>query len=238
MLGEPQPDRGGGAQLPGIECPVTNLLICDLDGTLVDSFPGVALALRDTIASVGMKPLVPIDRSIIGPPLDELLAAVVGPTDSRMLGTLRSRFIDFYDGGACTRATPYPGVAEMLHTLASNGHSLALATNKRLVPTLQILRTLGWQTLFQAVESLDSRNGDSRSKPQMLADIVKENGGRFGAVCYLGDTEADMHAAQSADISFILAAWGYGSPSGMAIASVASSPEAVPELLLRASRKV
>lgn len=208
-----------------------SLLICDLDGTLVDSFPGIAAALRQACESVGVAPVVPITRSLVGPPLDELLRTVAGAVDDAVLDRLRERFVASYDGGACRLAVPFAGVAEMLATVRSRGHTLALATNKRLAPTREILDSLSWRQLFVAIETVDSRPGTKRDKTAMLVDIRRESPGA-AAVVYLGDTAEDVRAAAEAGMPCILATWGYDATgAGAAAATMAATPRDITPLL-------
>jgi phosphoglycolate phosphatase len=210
-----------------------SLLICDLDGTLVDSYPGIAEALLHASASVGVALRRPPDRSIVGPPLDELLRAAVGQVDAATFARLREAFVAAYDGGACRLATPFAGVPEMLDAVRAAGHVLALATNKRLAPTRAILDALGWTSLFAAVETVDSSPGGQRTKSRMLMEACAAvAAGRLRPV-YLGDTAADVRAARDASIPCILATWGYDTRP-QAADCVARTPATVIELLRRA----
>jgi hypothetical protein len=65
------------------------LLICDLDGTLVDSQPGILEALRQACFAVGIEPLRPLDGTLVGPPLDELLQNVTGLPAGKALDAAR-----------------------------------------------------------------------------------------------------------------------------------------------------
>jgi phosphoglycolate phosphatase len=207
------------------------LLICDLDGTLIDSFFGIAAALRQACASVGIEPMVPLDRSLVGPPLDELLKKVAGPVDPETLARLHLAFVESYDGAACCLSRPFDGIPEMLETVAERGHEMALATNKRLIPTLKILQHLRWQQLFRTIETADSQPGRLRSKSEMLADIRRGSCHDIRSFFYLGDTEADSLAAREVGMQCILAEWGYGVASGISADFKASVPGVVCGLL-------
>ena len=203
------------------------LLICDLDGTLVDSFFGIAEALRQACVCVGIEPMVPLDRSLVGPPLDELLIKVAGPVDPKTLTRLRQAFVETYDGEACCLSRAFDGIPGMLETVAEHGHEIALATNKRLVPTLKILQHLRWQELFCTIETADSQPGRLRSKSEMLADIRRSSSSDIRSFFYLGDTAADSLAAREVGMQCILAEWGYGVASGISADFKASAPGAV-----------
>lgn len=199
------------------------MLICDLDGTLVDSFPGIASALRTACIAIGLTPAVPIDRSLVGPPLDDILQVVGGTTDPNSLEHLRQAFVAAYDDGACLLSSPFEGVEEMLAVTRQRGHSLSLATNKRLVPTQRIIEALGWSGMFDCIETIDSRAGKDRPKYLMLRDVCHSASCEPRAAFYLGDMEADIEAAKSAGTNSILAAWG-APKTGVVADLVAETP--------------
>lgn len=209
------------------------LLICDLDGTLIDSFPGISASLHQTCAQVGIAPLVPIDRTLIGPPLRALLKTVAGSVDEATLERLQQGFVSAYDGGLCCLAEPFCGVEDMLQAVRRKGHLLAVATNKRLFPTRQILRHLEWTGLFDAVETTDSRLGHPRNKAQILRDIRLDFSSRVAAMSYLGDTDADVEAAHEVDMPCILGTWGYGAVPEQHADHLAVTPSAVEAWLTR-----
>lgn len=211
-----------------------HLLICDLDGTLVDSFAGIAAAVRGACKAEGIEPQITIDRAIVGPPLDTMLRMVAGPVDPTALGRLRSAYIEFYDTEAYSLARPFQGVAALLTDVTAAGHVVTLATNKRLAPTRRILDACGWAATFAAVEAVDSRPGRSRTKAEMLIDARADVGPRGDSCFYLGDTDADVEAAREAGMPCIRAAWGPGVVIELAAEFLARSPEEVAQLLARA----
>lgn len=208
------------------------ILICDLDGTLVDSFPGISAAMQTACDKVGVKPATVINRSLVGPALDDILRIVAGTTDSGVVQRLRQAFVDAYDGGACMLSPPFVGIRQMLTLVRQRGHRLALATNKRLLPTERIIEALGWSEVFELVETVDSRCGPNRTKSQMLEDVCRSARCDPQSGFYLGDMEADVHAARIARTRSIVAAWGAPRVFG-AVDLVAETPVAVVALLER-----
>lgn len=188
-----------------------SLLICDLDGTLVDSHRGVAEAIRQACNGLAVEVIDPLDHSIIGPPLDAVLQRATHIRDPGLLAQLGAAFIECYDGGACLLTEPFDGIGDMLVSLEARGHRVALATNKRLKPTLRILDRLKWMGIFDAVETVDSRPPAKMSKSTMLRRILNDVNPSFA--CYLGDTADDSHEASAVGVRFIHAAWGYGLPA-------------------------
>jgi phosphoglycolate phosphatase len=102
-------------------------ILFDLDGTLVDSYTGVAAALTNTLARKGIKAIAPIDRTLIGPPLRETLAKVAGIQQERVLTDLVSIFKEEYDTSCFQLTQAYPGVLDGLCELKDRGHRLGVS---------------------------------------------------------------------------------------------------------------
>lgn len=207
------------------------VLICDLDGTLIDSSRGVLAALKKACGACGVETILPLDRHLVGPPLDEMLRRVTGINDLEKLRLLRTSFISHYDSGECILAEPFPGIDDLLKSALKLGFHLALATNKRLLPTAKILEAKGWQKIFRQVETVDSQPNGNQSKAQMIRNI-KKSFSETAYFLYLGDTEWDVIAAREAEIECILVTWGYQSPNLKCDSRRVSSPaEVVPFLI-------
>jgi phosphoglycolate phosphatase len=208
------------------------ILICDLDGTLVDSHQGVAEAIRRTCCAVGIEPREPLDESLVGPPLDEVLRRVTGLCAANAIDRLRNIFIEAYDNVAVQLTVPFEGAEEMLRSVRARGYGLALATNKRHKPTVLILEALGWKNLFEIIEAVDSRTESPRPKSGMLRDIVAISSPPSAA--YLGDTVADGTAAREASMPFLLAGWGYGGHNHEPTTTIVHRPDEVPDAFIAA----
>jgi phosphoglycolate phosphatase len=206
------------------------LLICDLDGTLIDSSDGILKAIELACDDCGVKPVVPLEKKIIGPPLEETLQLITQKTNSAELLNLKKAFIRIYDSGICRLATPFPGVKNMLESVSLDGHQLALATNKRKNPVIQILQEQDWLKYFSRIETVDSVPDHRQTKAEMLIRILSQSADSRSAF-YLGDTEWDVLAAAEAGIPCWIAAWGYGEKHPHSNMKVLESPEEIVRLL-------
>ncbi len=188
---------------------VKHAIAFDFDGTLVDSAPGILRGISLALDSNHIRPVLPLDRRLIGPPLPVTLAKVAGTDDPDLLDALIGDFIHFYDGGACLDSPAFPGVGETLIALHQRGHGLYLVTNKRGMPTQKMLDHLGWSTLFTAVYCLDEHL-DCPGKVQLLAKVIKAHSLSATATPYVGDTDGDARSARAHAMPYIHVAWGYG----------------------------
>jgi len=198
----------------------------DFDGTLVDSAPGIVRSLALVLEKNGIKPAVPVDEGLIGPPLPVMLARLVGRDRADCLDALLADFRHCYDGGACLEARKYPGIEAALLELRHRGHDLYLATNKPGIPTRQILGNFGWTPLFSGLYCLDEQAGCD-NKAQMLGRMLKTHGLAPQQTLYVGDTQGDACSAAVHGIPYIHVAWGYGGATDPALPCTCGRPESL-----------
>ena len=85
-----------------------------------------------------------------------------------------------------------------------------MATNKRLEPTLLILRAGGLAPAFEAVYAVDSVTPPYVDKVAMAAACIKTHGLQPPTTLVVGDSDEDRAMADAHGLSFAAAAWGYG----------------------------
>ena len=182
----------------------------DLDGTLVDSLPGIRFASEAAFGAVLPGRELPDLRPFIGPPIREVFRRVFVDLSSSTLDELVSRFRKSYDGEGCLKGTVYPGVRETLLGLKNLGIACFVITNKPFEATTKILHHSRLAENFQAVYSPDRKNPPFRSKGEMTAALAQEF--QLNSVCTIlvGDSLEDRTAAQECGMRFVAAAYGYG----------------------------
>ena len=85
---------------------------------------------------------------------------------------------------------------------------MAIATNKRLAPTIKILQHFSWEQFFTSVECSDSQ-AVMRDKHQMIEGIIQKDVS-FKDAYFVGDTVGDGLSANISHVPFIKATYGYG----------------------------
>jgi phosphoglycolate phosphatase len=183
-------------------------VLCDFDGTLVDSADGILVTIRKCIERAGLAVVVEPSRDLIGPPLRRMISAVIGSEHAAM-ADIEKDFRTEYDERGYLLTVSYPGIPQALKDLHKGGVTLHLVTNKRLIPVRQILEQFGWNHYFQSVNTLDSTAGAS-SKSDVVALLLARLDVSLDTVMIVGDTLDDWLAAQANGISFAWASWGYG----------------------------
>jgi phosphoglycolate phosphatase len=188
-----------------------SLIMCDLDGTLIDSREDLALAVNlmrahygfpalstDTVAGhVGDGARTLVKRSLSGeenaPPLEEALAL------------MRKNYGDHL----MDKTILYPGVKEGLENLIASGRRLAVITNKPLPLTLPILDSLRIRDYFAIVKGGDM-GIPLKPDPGFLLMAIEETGADSAESWIIGDHFTDLEAGRRAGVSRCFAAYGFG----------------------------
>lgn len=185
-------------------------ILFDLDGTLIDSAPGILHSFKNVLTEARIEPLRSMDDSLIGPPLRQTMKSLTGLDDSSELDFLIERFKKNYDEEGFQATRVYDQVQHLLESLHSMGLSMAIATNKRRIPTLKILKCLNWTHLFTIVGTLDSITPHHGDKTALITSVLLETGALSETTLYVGDNHEDGLAAQANNLAFVAAGWGYG----------------------------
>lgn len=191
---------------------MSRAVLLDLDGTLVDSAPAVIATFRWVLDAQGFAPRVPLDHSLIGPPLGETLARITGLEPGDELDALARAFRERYDAIAAAETPAYPGLRDVLDVLRGMGFDLFVVTNKRIVPTRRILAGLGVTGAFRGVFAPDAVDPRARDKTDLLGRVLAANGIHAASSACIGDSDIDARAAAAHGVPFIAVRYGYGDP--------------------------
>jgi len=192
----------------------------DVDGTLIDSLPGIEFAVREALRSLGKKCKGNI-RQLIGPPIREVLRKILGDESESELDRVEAQFRKYYDSEGWKRSHLYPGVESTLKELKERGNRLFVFTNKPAHVTTAILKDLDIDSCFEAALSRDSRVPHFKDKAGMLAELVRDFKVDKDSALVTGDSAEDFRAALETGIPFCFVTYGYGSlPEGQAAGCV------------------
>jgi phosphoglycolate phosphatase len=184
--------------------------IFDLDGTLIDSLPGIGWSIEAALSACGMASR-PFDiKPLIGPPIRAILAAVSGLGDAPALDRLERAFRSSYDSGGWRKTVLQPGAGEILASLRSRGAALWLVTNKPRLAAGMILRELALETFFREIVCRDSRTPPFASKAETLLHLLDRRHLEPRQCLMIGDTLEDAQAASRAGLRCALVPHGYG----------------------------
>lgn len=189
-------------------------ILFDFDGTLIDSAASVLASLGHALQKSNVTPVVPLERTLIGPPLRKTLTTLVGRDDSALLDVLAQAFRDDYDTRGYQRTEVYAGVPEMLRGLRTRDIALHIVTNKRIAATRRILDHLGWTHWFAGIYALDALEPAAPNKPQLVAEVLRREHLAATSTWMVGDSAEDRRSAETNALRFFAATWGYGAAAG------------------------
>ncbi|MCZ2803873.1 HAD hydrolase-like protein [Modestobacter sp. VKM Ac-2983] len=200
-------------------------MLFDLDGTLVDSSPGIWASIRVAATELGLpEPTTDQLRSMVGPPLWEGFAGAfgIGGDDvDRAVAAYRAH----YTAGAMLAAPVYPGIAQLLSGLRADGATLAVATSKPEPFALRILAHVGLLPEFASVHGA-TLDGAVRHKEQVVAAALAAHPDGDRPVL-IGDRSHDVLGARVHGLPCIGAGWGpapAGELAGAGAAAIAATP--------------
>jgi phosphoglycolate phosphatase len=189
--------------------PLRNVIF-DLDGTLVDSLPGIEYsvdcALRDQSYPARTYEL----RPLIGPPIRNILQTVSGEADPGALDALEAAFRVTYDSEGWTKTLLQPGAKETLSWIASSGARNYVVTNKPRHPATRIAEHLGLPALLSEMVSPDCAAPPYRSKAAMIQSLMQGDDVHAGNSLVVGDTQEDLSAAREVGMAAVIVTTGYG----------------------------
>jgi phosphoglycolate phosphatase len=185
-------------------------IIFDLDGTLIDSFPGIAESLSHAVLQVD--PLLDLTnlKNHIGPSLPVMLSRMWPERDEELRKDVIAAFRIDYNSRGCLFSVIYPGIAEALHRFSSAGIRLFVLTNKPDAPSRKILGHLGLEQYFTEILSPDSQTPHLTSKSEGALLLAKKYRLQAPETMLVGDSQDDLKAAQDAGFVFLQAGYGYG----------------------------
>lgn len=216
---------------------MTRVLLCDLDGTLVDTVHDLAAALNRLLAEAGLpgRPESEV-RRLVGRGAARLVAdgfAAAGrPLAEADWDQAVKRFLAIYEADPAAHSPPYPGVAATLARLQDAGWRLGVCTNKPQAPAQAILRALDLAPYFDAVGGGDRFPARKPDGAHVHATL-ELMGAEPAAAVLVGDSRIDVMAARDAGIPMVLVTYGYGEPdlASLGPAAVIDRFDALPGVL-------
>lgn len=193
-----------------------SLLIFDLDGTLIDSVPDLAVAVNLTLTDLQRATFDEATvRHWVGNGAKTLIQrALSGSTEidanlsETLVQTALERFFSHYREHTCHKTRPYDGVSDGLNALQQAGFTLAIVTNKPYEFVPPILQKLGWTAYFSHVlggDSLPVKKPD----PTPLFTVCDTLGFSPAQSVMIGDSKNDILAGQQAGMDTLGLSYGY-----------------------------
>lgn len=190
------------------------LIVFDLDGTLVDSAPDLAYAVDETLREFDL-PEVGEQRvrGWIGNGVNMLVQRAMSgemhpAEEPPLFADAFQRFQQIYEDNLCDRGRFYPGVIEGLGQLRESEFKLACITNKHSRFTLPLLERTELAGYFDFIVCGDSFE-ERKPHPLPLLKTATHFDAEPSDSIMVGDSINDIQAARAADFQAIGVPYGY-----------------------------
>ena len=184
-------------------------IIFDLDGTILDSAPGIRAGLAYALEKLGRPFPADLDlRLCMGPPLSWSFTALLGLPESRADEAV-DIYREYYGQSGLYQAEIYPGLLDLLRDLNEAGAAVCLATSKSEIMARRMLEHFGLTPFLREAVMASGRERLS-AKKQMIEEVLSRRGPKAGRAVMIGDTFYDAEGAGGAGVDFIGVLYGYG----------------------------
>lgn len=190
-------------------------IVFDLDGTLVNSLPGIAEGINRSLRALGLAEHSPAAvRNMIGSGAANLCAKALGYEDAahapaHEVEAIHSIFRKEYPTcwqGEYTQ--PYTGITDLLTRLSAEGAELAVLSNKPHDVTEPMVRTIFPHIPFSHIMG-HTGQFPRKPAPDSLLHIAESWGVSPQEIVLVGDSLFDAKTASNAGCRLALVAWGY-----------------------------
>ena len=185
------------------------VIIFDLDGTLLNTLDDLAASVNHAMRVCGFPEHTAARVSrFVGNGVRVLIRrAVPEGTGEEEYARAYKAFLDHYREHSRDQTAPYDGILELLRRLKSDGHRLAIVSNK-IDFAVKALREKFFDGLIDIAVG-DSEMMRTKPEPDMVYKAMRELGANPGECIYVGDTDVDLATAKNSGMPCISVSWGF-----------------------------
>jgi phosphoglycolate phosphatase len=191
------------------------LVIFDLDGTLIDSRLDLVHSVNAALRHIG-RPELPDDviASYVGDGAPILIQRALGgeAVDEALIRKGLAYFLSYYREHKLDHTTVYPGIAGALAAIqgSANGRprKLAVLSNKPVVPSRAIVEALGLGKFFSQVYGGNSF-ATKKPDPEGALKLLEESGVRPEQAVIVGDSHVDIETGRNAGLWTVGVSYGF-----------------------------
>ncbi|MCK1712028.1 MULTISPECIES: HAD hydrolase-like protein [unclassified Bradyrhizobium] len=199
--------------------PPSRSVLLDLDGTLVDSQPGIAASCSAALRALGHDPGEALDiKGFIGPPLKDVLRALLRVYGDDRLDEAVAAYRQHYGESGLLGSELYPEISVAIEEMRRAGLRVYVATSKREVFARRIIENLNLAAHFDGIHG-SVPGGRLDHKPELLAHLLSKQDICASQSLMVGDRQHDIAGAHAVGMRGLGVLWGYGSRDELEAAS-------------------
>lgn len=186
------------------------LVIFDLDGTLIDSFPDVYKSFNNVLLNYDY-PTKSSDfiRSLLGKNLFDIVSKLINTTQEDSINDFSKSYINEYANLIEIETKKYEGIDLLLKLLKKHDIKVVINTNKEQSLAEKYVNRLFNEFSFDEIIGYDVSR-PSKPDPYAVNEILRKFQLHKKDVIYIGDSLSDFKTSFNADVDFVLVTWGYG----------------------------
>lgn len=194
---------------------MTKTILFDLDGTLVDSGPGITKCAQYALDYFGIhEPQTEKLSFFVGPPLMHTFMVHYGFSEEKAKQAV-VKYRERYHKVGIFECELYPDVAKVLCSLKEKGYTVALASSKPESSCKQILEHFSIFKYFDEVTGAEM-NGPRNEKVDVLVEALRRMKKEPDECVLIGDTKFDAIGAAKLGMECIGVSYGYGTKEELA----------------------
>lgn len=208
-----------------------DLVIFDLDGTLLDTLSDLKNAVNCALARFDLPPHTREEvRLFVGDGVVKLLTrALPEGSAPETIARAVAAFKDSYDAHMDVETKPYPGITNMLQALNAAGVKVGINSNKYDTAVKSICARHFGDLYFMAVG--ESPASGKKPDPAGALSILASSGADPARTLYVGDSAVDLETARNAGLDSAWVSWGFRRREEMGDLGCALAFDSAPSLL-------
>ena len=194
-----------------------DLVIFDLDGTLMDTSKSITKTVNSAMEELGKKQYS-IDECVkfVGGGVSGLARNILGKekytdvTNEEMEKVIRKYYDIYFDYGV----EPYEGIPELLDFLEQNGVKKGIVTNKDHETALSAVDKKLSKWKFDGIFGSNEKEYPNKPNPYNVDKMAKNLNISIEKILFVGDMLVDVNTAKNAGIDIVYCKWGFGEVKG------------------------
>ncbi len=186
-----------------------NVVLFDLDGTLLDTLQDLQESLNAALTMFGAAPRTLAEvRSFVGNGLPKLVErALPGGSTHPHYDKILAETRRIYKENSRNHTAPYAGIVPMLQELHALGYRMGVVSNKPDADVKKLCRHFFGDAIAVAIGANETHR--NKPAPDNLLEAMKQLGATAVDTVYIGDSDVDLDTARNAGLPCISVLWGF-----------------------------